>query len=115
MSNPHGHASSLVPPKSAWGICDRCAFVYDLNDLKFQFEYRGGSMINTGSRVCPTCMDKPFTPNKLIKLPPDPVPVKDPRMSLALDGATVEIINGIPQAVGGTVVPVSEIGLEEYE
>lgn len=33
----------------------------------------------TGYKVCNRCLDKPFIFNKPIILPPDPVPVKDPR------------------------------------
>lgn len=108
MSNPHGRATVSSSP-NPWGICDRCGFLYNLSDLKSQYDYRGASLADTGLKVCPTCMDAPFSPNKTIRIPPDPVPVKDAKVSLALVDATVQIINGIPTAVGGSVVPTSEI------
>lgn len=90
------------------GICDRCGFDYKLSELKFQHDYRGGFLVNTNLLVCKKCMDKPFTPNKFLRLPADPPPVKNPRPEMVLTGATIEIINGIPTPVGGTVVPASE-------
>jgi len=107
--NPHGHASVSVPPRSAWGTCDRCGFVYDLNRLKFQYEYRGASLINTNLRVCSTCMDKPFINNKPVRVAGDPMPVSGARPSMALIDATVELVGGVPTSVGGQTIPVDEI------
>lgn len=35
----------------------------------------------TGFLVCRECLDKPFELNRPLLLPPDPVPIKDPRVS----------------------------------
>ena len=35
----------------------------------------------TGFLVCRPCLDVPFELNRPLRLPPDPVPIKDPRVS----------------------------------
>lgn len=62
------------------GTCDRCQFVWQLNELQYQYEFRGDTLSNTQFRVCPPCMDKPYEGNRPVKLPADPVPLLDPRV-----------------------------------
>lgn len=62
-----------------YGICDRCGMMYNLSALKFQHEFRGRSLVNTGIRVCNRCHDKPNHQDRTIRLPPDPVAVNHPR------------------------------------
>jgi len=74
---PHGEARDL---NSAWGVCDRCNFVYSLKDLIWQYDWRGNQVQNIKLRVCTrTCADKPYEGWRPLKLPADPVPVRDPR------------------------------------
>lgn len=61
------------------GFCDRCNFVYDLNRLRWQFDYRGNALQNLRILVCDICEDKPFELNRPIIIGPDPVPPRDPR------------------------------------
>lgn len=78
----HGNFRATTPagaPSSAWGICDVCSELWDHNRLKFQWDYAGEQMINKGYMACPTCYDKPFTPGKVILIPPDPIPIQNPR------------------------------------
>ena len=78
----HGNFKATQPngaPKSAWGICDRCGELWDHDKLRFQWDYGGAELINLGILVCPTCYDVPFLPRKTILLPPDPVPIENPR------------------------------------
>lgn len=63
----------------AVGMCDRCGFVWNLEDLKYQMRYAGTRLISTGLKVCPTCMLTPNPQTKTIVPPPDPVPLKETR------------------------------------
>src|SRR5215472_3919590 len=76
------HGRARVNPKypEAFGRCDRCGFWYSLVDLHYQMEWRGPRLMNIRLRVCQKCMDIPFIFNKPIVIPPDPVPVRDPRL-----------------------------------
>lgn len=76
---PHGKAFVEVPPTGPWAVCDRCSFLFNRKNLRYQWDYRGGQMVNTRLLVCWKCHDKPFILNKPIQLPPDPQPVVDAR------------------------------------
>ncbi|HQU24987.1 MAG TPA: hypothetical protein PKX13_11980 [Acidiphilium sp.] len=52
---------------------------YNLDALRFQFEWRGNALMNLNKRVCNTCYDKPFEHYRPIIVPPDPVPAWMPR------------------------------------
>lgn len=76
----HGHAR--VDPKnpSAFGVCDRCYLLYNLDDLVWQYDYRGNQLENLWKRICRrTCLDKPQDQLRPKALPPDPVPRYQPR------------------------------------
>lgn len=75
----HGRARVSASAPTAWGICDGCSFLYSLSDLSPQMEYRGDKLMPTGFKKCPTCIDVPYQFNRPLILPPDPVPVSDPR------------------------------------
>lgn len=76
---PHGHAA--VDPRSprAWATCDRCGGNYNLENLAFQFDYRGQTLQNTNLMVCDRCEDVPQPQLKPLVLPPDPIPVQNAR------------------------------------
>lgn len=77
---PHGRAFVSTTNPDAFAICDRCGFLYNRRSgLRFQWDYRGGQMVNTRLLVCWSCHDKPFMLNKPLQLPPDPEPVMDAR------------------------------------
>lgn len=66
----------------AVAACDGCGFLVNHKDLKKDMQYRGGSTpVWTGFLVCTKCLDVPNqAPQfKRITLPPDPVPVENPR------------------------------------
>ena len=64
---------------TAVGQCDRCNGVYNRSALQPQMQYSGFSIIDTGLRVCDTCLD-PLDPQQLPYRPRfDPAPVVDPR------------------------------------
>lgn len=75
-----GHAKADPSAPRAAGICDRCNQTYQLNDLKFQHQWRGTALQNTYFRVCPRCLDVPSAFLKALLLPADPVPVPYPRV-----------------------------------
>lgn len=63
----------------SFGICDRCGNLRNLSDLKYQFQWRGESLVNSNILVCPPCLDIPNEQLRTIVLPPDPLPVPDAR------------------------------------
>jgi len=72
----------------AGGVCDRCFFRYNLTDLHWQHDYRGNQLQDLRLRVCSECLDVPQAQLRSPVLPPDPVPVPNPR----LPGAVIPII-----------------------
>lgn len=75
----HGKATVDTNRPSAWGVCDRCGGLYDLNRLQYQWQWASMDLVNLRIRVCPTCLDKPSPFLRTIIIPPDPVPAFDPR------------------------------------
>ena len=75
----HGRATVDASAPRAFGTCDRCGFTYNLQDLKWQHDWRGDKLTNIRVRVCSTCLDKPFELQRPLHLPPDPEPVRDAR------------------------------------
>ena len=75
----HGRASISRTRPRALAICDRCGFTYNYDSLQMQQEWRGSQMQNTGLLVCESCWDAPQEQLRTIILPPDPVPIADPR------------------------------------
>lgn len=93
MWRPHGHAHTNPERPEAYAVCDRCGLLYNHRDLKFQFEWRGTQLMNTGLLVCTrTCYDKPFIFYRPIILPPDPVPILNARP----ENYVVEDEGGVP-------------------
>lgn len=79
MARPFGRAE--VNPTSPRGVgsCDRCGFLYQLHRLQYQYQWAGTDLINLRLRVCPTCMDTPSEFLRTVIIPPDPLPLIDPR------------------------------------
>lgn len=75
----HGRAKINARSPRALGTCDRCGFLYNLNDLRYQFQWAGTQLQNLRRRVCESCYDIPQEQLRIIVIPPDPVPVYDPR------------------------------------
>jgi hypothetical protein len=97
----HGHATVDPSNPSAFGACDRCGFLYNLKDLVPEVQYNGTGLYRTGFLVCQrTCLDVPNPQQLSPILPPDPLPVLNPRVEpyyldevdqLSSDGTTVFI------------------------
>jgi len=76
---PKGHAQLDPQRPSAFAICDRCGFLYNHRALKWDAQYAGNELRRTGFLVCPTCFDIPNPTLRPKVLPPDPVPIQNPR------------------------------------
>ena len=74
-----GRARTSSRNPRAFGVCDRCAIWYNHNQLRWQFDWAGASLINKRILVCDTCYDTPQNQLRAIILPADPVPVVNPR------------------------------------
>lgn len=131
---PHGRARVSTRNPQAFGICDRCGILYNHNQLQWQFDWAGASLINKRILVCDTCNDVPQQQLRAIVLPADPVPIMNPRVQdyagaendyRTTQGNTVNTPTGIPvpggdiritqsddtrvtQQVGGTRADLSE-------
>lgn len=84
---PHGRARVNSRNPRAFGICDRCGFLYNHDRLSWQYEWRGASLMNIRILVCETCNDVPQQQLRAIVVPADPVPIQNPRTQ---DYATAE-------------------------
>lgn len=79
MPLPRSRSFIRMPPSSL-GCCERCGFNYYHSELQWQFEYLGPSLQNKYILVCTrTCLDVPQPQLKPIILPPDPMPIQNPR------------------------------------
>lgn len=108
---PQNDGVSLDPNRpEALGVCDYCGKSLHLRDLKYQFEWSGPGLINLHFRVGPECYDKFQEQLRSIVLPPDPIPVSDPRfenydLDEGLQGFTQNTLNPLsPYRTPGEVV-----------
>ena len=79
-----GRAVTNPGSPRAFGTCDRCGIWYNLHKLKWQREWAGTQLVNRGWLVCDGCLDEPNPQLKARLMPPDPVPVRNPRPELWL-------------------------------
>ena len=101
-----GRASVSTKNPRAFGICDRCGFLYNHYRLQWQFDYAGAGLINKRILVCSPCLDTPQNQLRSIVLPPDPIPIENPRVqdyaaaetdNIAINAPTVtDFWTGIP-------------------
>jgi hypothetical protein len=74
-----GHAITSPDNPRAFAKCDGCQMLYNHHVLRWQREWSGTKIINKGFLVCPKCLDKPNPQLKARLMPPDPVPIANPR------------------------------------
>lgn len=76
----HGRAKIDPANPRALGVCERCGFLYNHENLKWQMDWRGPKIQNLRILICSDCYDKP-QPNgqQTILLPADPLPVQNAR------------------------------------
>ena len=100
-----GRARTSSRNPQAHAICDRCGGRYNHVDLTFQYDWAGAGVINKRLLVCHRCLDNMQPQLRAIVLPPDPVPVLNPRpqdfVNASTDyrttqGNTVNAKTGIP-------------------
>lgn len=118
----HGRASVSTTNPRAFGICDRCGFLYNHNRLSWQFDYAGAGLINKRILVCNPCNDTPQAQLRAIVLPADPVPIMNPRVqdyptassgNVTLSGPTVtDPVTGIPVPSTTTIVTQNGVQVE---
>lgn len=78
---PHGkHCFVDADSPLALGICDKTGFVFRHIDLVRQMEWYGNSLRWTGFMVGKPYVDQPNEQLRPPILPPDPVPVENPRL-----------------------------------
>ena len=77
--HPTGRATVNARNPEAFGVCDRCQFTYQRSKLTYQYQWCGLQLNNLNLLVCYVCLDVPQPQLKTIILPPDPVPINDPR------------------------------------
>ncbi len=76
-----GRAAIDPSAPEAVGVCDRCGQLYNLRDLRYQPVIAGTSTLITRLRVCTvTCLDELNEQERVVRVPPDPMPVSDPRV-----------------------------------
>jgi len=107
-----GRARTNATSPQAHGICDRCGFRYNHDDLSWQYDWAGASLINRGILVCPSCLDNPQEQLRSIVVPADPVPILNPRIEYfasysttsrqTSQPSTTDALTGLPIPQGDT-------------
>ena len=75
-----GRATTSSTNPRAFAICDRCALWYNHDQLRWQYDWAGASLINKRLLVCERCYDTPQEQLRSIIIPADPVPIVNPRV-----------------------------------
>jgi hypothetical protein len=84
-----GQAQINPSAPEALGVCDRCGRLFNLRQLTYQYDWVGTHLQNLQLKVCSQCYDEPQEQLRTIILPPDPLPVYDPRLEpFAIDEAS---------------------------
>jgi len=100
-----GRAQTNPSNPRAFGVCDRCGIWYNHDNLNWQFDWAGASLINKRILVCNTCNDIPQEQLRTIIIPADPLPVSNPRT----ENFSTDETN--TRATSGTqLIPVSATG-----
>jgi len=76
---PHGRAEVDTSSPRSFGVCDRCGFLYNLENLNWQWQYAGVGTVNLGILVCSRCLDDLQPQLTATILPPDPEPIFNAR------------------------------------
>ena len=115
----HGRANVDPSNPRAFGRCDRCGFIYNQSNLRFQFDFRGPQLQNLRFLVCQTCYDTPQTQLKPIIVTQDPTPIINARPEdynyantsylAATEPTTTYQLTGIP--VDNSVDLITEDGI----
>ena len=103
----HGNFRAQVNTSNpeSFAICDRCGELWSHNRLQWQWDWQGVQLVNLQILVCPTCLDVPFLPGKVILIPPDPVPIRNPRPPSYAEQSSDETYQIAPQPQPGLHAP----------
>jgi hypothetical protein len=71
----HGKAEVDARDPQPWATCDRCGFLYNITELRWQMKWAGTTLLNTRRLVCANCYDVPSVFQRALNLPADPEPV----------------------------------------
>lgn len=107
-ASKQGRAKVSATNPQAAAICDRCGFVYNHVNLRWQFDWRGTSLQNIKMLVCDPCYDEPQQQLRAIVVPADPVPIMNPRLQDFVNAETNYITAQTPttyDAMTGIPVP----------
>lgn len=74
-----GQAKTNSRDPRAFGVCGRCGRWFNHFRLRFQFDWAGTKLINKQVLVCKPCYDIPQQQLRVIVLPADPMPIRNPR------------------------------------
>lgn len=105
-----GRARTNSKSPRAHGICDRCGFRYNFEDLAWQFDWRGAALQNLRILVCDRCKDVPDEQLRAIVLPRDPDPIINARVEWYTqdEGANFPVASG--QTDPTTGLPILNFG-----
>jgi len=76
---PYGRAVVSRTFPQAHAICDRCGFRYNHHMLRWQYAWIATKLQNIRLLVCESCYDTPQEQLRRIVIPPDPIPIRNPR------------------------------------
>lgn len=77
--HPTGRGRVSARSPQALACCDRCNFVVNRVDLRYQLQWQGFKLQNLQLLVCERCYDLPSVQLKTIIIPADPLPIYNPR------------------------------------
>ncbi len=87
----------------ALGVCDRCGFIWNHYQLRWQHDWQGPRLQNLRILVCPDCIDTPQQNGQTIILPPDPIPIQnarpDPHMFMGQSSSPIPTQSGSPNVL----------------
>ena len=87
--------------------CDRCSFLYNHSDLRWQFDYAGAGLINKRILVCRRCEDLPQNQLRAFVVPADPMPIQNPRVPNYVQAASnTRVTSGQDTIDPATGIPV---------
>lgn len=78
---PHGQQKATCDPHNldSYAICDVSGVLVNHSTMRFQDILAGDTFVNTGLLVAPGYYDIPNEQDRALRIPPDPVPIKNPR------------------------------------
>ena len=100
-----GRARVNARSPQAAAICQRCGFVYNRVDIRYQYDWTGTSLQNLRVLVCDRCYDEPQEQSRSIVIPADPVPIINPSPEFytldetdyaTLTPKTIDPVTGLP-------------------